>query len=641
MVSAMQKPVQPNDFTRYSLLSEPSVSPRDNVVAVTVYHANLDSDEYEGDIWLVPSKGGKPRRLTTSGKDGAPKFSPDGKRIAFTSKRGIKKGSKGSALYVVASKGGEAQLLFRRERSIESPTWFPDGERMLFVSAVGKAEDDVKSIGRVSFWFNEKGFIYNVRRHAFVLDLKTRRAKQITQGEMDVDKAAVSHSGRKVAYTASTDDLKPYLTDIFVLDLAEGTTDRLTGHDMEISSVAWSPDDRDLVFLGHRRELGSVTHDHLWIIGSSGGKPRQLEKIDRSKTNSLNSDVRKGGLNSEPKWVDGGILFVLNDRGTVQLHKLHPATGEAELLVGGERSVEAFAAKGDEVYFTSMESTKPTELYLYNGRIRQIGKFNVGLEETLDIIEPTGFQFKASDGEMIDGWILQPRVKGKVPCVLYIHGGPKTAFGCAYMHEFQVFAAKGYAVLYINPRGSDSYTERFADIRGHYAERDYQDLMEAVDYALARFDFLDRDRVGVAGGSYGGYMTNWIVTQTDRFRAAVSDRSISNWWTFFGTSDIGTYFTKDQIGVDPWEGEEVTMSKSPIRYAKDVKTPVMFVHSMEDYRCWMVEALQMFTALKYFGKEAEMVLFPGENHELSRGGKPKHRVIRLESYLRWFDTYLK
>jgi dipeptidyl aminopeptidase/acylaminoacyl peptidase len=204
-----------------------------------------------------------------------------------------------------------------------------------------------------------------------------------------------------------------------------------------------------------------------------------------------------------------------------------------------------------------------------------------------------------------------------------------------------VFAAKGYAVLYVNPRGSDSYTEKFADIRGHYAERDYQDLMEAVDYATSHFDFIDSERIGVAGGSYGGYMTNWIVTQTNRFKAAVSDRSISNWWTFWGTSDIGPYFMKDQIGCDPWDDEETTMAKSPIRYVKNVKTPIMFVHSMEDYRCWMVEALQMFTALKYYGKETELVLFPGENHELSRGGKPKHRVLRLESYLRWFDLYLK
>jgi dipeptidyl aminopeptidase/acylaminoacyl peptidase len=410
---------------------------------------------------------------------------------------------------------------------------------------------------------------------------------------------------------------------------------------MEISSVAWSPDDRRLVFLGHRRTLGSVTHEHLWVMDASGGTPTQLDRIDRSKTNSLNSDVRKGGLNAEPKWVGDNIFFLVNDHGAVHIYGLDVTTKEVKQLVGGDRSVEAFEANGDRLFFTSMESTKLPDLYIYDGRIKKVTRFNEGINRRLVLREPERFSFKASDGERIDGWVIRPAGKGKVPTILYIHGGPKTAFGCAYLHEFQVLAAKGYAVLYVNPRGSDSYTEKFADIRGHYAERDYLDLMEAVDHAASHFDFIDSKRIGVAGGSYGGYMTNWIVTQTNRFKAAVSDRSISNWWTFWGTSDIGPYFMKDQIGCDPWDDEETTMAKSPIRYVKNVKTPVMFVHSMEDYRCWMVEALQMFTALKYHGKETELVLFPSENHELSRGGKPKHRVQRLESYLRWFDLYLK
>src|SRR6266566_1055398 len=189
-------------------------------------------------------------------------------------------------------------------------------------------------------------------------------------------------------------------------------------------------------------------------------------------------------------------------------------------------------------------------------------------------------------------------------------------------------------------RPSCTSTEAFADIRGHYGERDYQDLMEGVDFAAAKYPFIDRKRLAIAGGSYGGFMTNWVVTQTDRFKAAVTDRSISSWWTFWGTSDIGPYFGRDQVGVDPWDDEEATLAKSPLRYVKNVSTPLLLVHSLEDYRCWHVEAIQFFTALKYYGKEAEMVLFPKENHDLSRAGKPKHRVARLQAYLRWFDTHL-
>lgn len=545
-------PVKPQDIIQYSLLSEPSVSPKGDAVAVTVYRANLDTNEYEGNVWLVPSAGGKPKELTASGKDGAPKFSLDGKSILFTSKRGFRRGAKGNALFVIGAKGGEAKLLYRRKRAIEAPAWFPDGRRILFISAVGEAQDDVKTIKRINIWFNDKGFVYNLRRHVFVLDLETLKAKQVTEGEFDVEKAMVSHSGDKIAYTASTDDIRPYLTDIVVADLKSGKATTLTKHDMEISSLAWSPDDRQIAFLGHRRILGSVSHEHLWVVEASGGAPRQLDGIDRNKNNSLNSDVRKGGLNSEPKWVGKDIFFMVNDAGAVHLYNIDPTVRKPRLLVGGERSIEAFEVRAGKIYFTSMESTRLAELYVYDGKIRRITEFNEGLQRTLTILRPTIFHFKASDGEPIDGWVVRPKTTKKVPTILYIHGGPKTAFGYAYLHEFQVFAARGYAVLFINPRGSDGYSEKFADIRGHYAERDYLDLMEAVDYAKTHFGFVDGERFGVAGGSYGGYMTNWIVTQTDRFKAAVSDRSISNWWTFWGTSDIGTYFTKDQMGNDPW-----------------------------------------------------------------------------------------
>ncbi|MDV3277409.1 MAG: prolyl oligopeptidase family serine peptidase [Nitrososphaerales archaeon] len=193
----------------------------------------------------------------------------------------------------------------------------------------------------------------------------------------------------------------------------------------------------------------------------------------------------------------------------------------------------------------------------------------------------------------------------------------------------------------MNPRGSDGYSERFADIRGMYGTRDYDDLLEGLDYVLKRYPQIDGSRLGIAGGSYGGYMTNWAIGHTDRFKAAVTDRSIASWVSMWGVSDIGPHFTSDQIGGDPWNAEERLLADSPLRYAPNVKTPLLVVHSMEDYRCPLPEGVQFFTALKILGKEAEMVLFPGENHDLSRVGKPKHRVARLEHYLRWFDMHLK
>lgn len=638
----MSRPVEPEDLTAYAFLSEPSLSPDGALVALSVHRPLMDKekDEYEGNLWLVPVKGGAPRQLTTSDKDSGPKFSPDGGRIAFTSRRDMGKDDKGNGLYVIPVDGGEARLLLRRKEGIEGPAWSPDGSRILLLSNVGADDEDVRTIRRYNFWFNDKGYIYNLRKHAFVLDSAGGEAKPLTQGEFDVVKAAWSHDGERIAYLATTDDLHPYLVDLFILDVATGRATQLTKHNLEIDTFAWSPDDTALALLADDLPRGFASHLHLWRIDASSGALTRLDGLDRNLSNSLNSDVRMGGVNAEPKWVGDRIVFPVADGGSVHLYALHLPDRKAEVLVGGERSVEAFQVHGSTVVFTAMERTRLPELYALDGKVRTLTSFNAKAVQDLDLLTPEHMSFPASDGATIEGWILKPRKEGKVPLILYVHGGPKTAFGYSYLHEFQVFAAKGYAVLYVNPRGSDGYTEAFADIRGHYGERDYRDLMEAVDYATNHYPFVDGARLAVAGGSYGGFMTNWVIGQTTRFKAAVTDRSIANWWTFWATSDIGPHFTRDQVGVDPWDDEETTMAKSPIRYIKKVTTPLLIVHSFEDLRCWHVEALQMFTALKHQGKEAEMVLFPKENHDLSRGGKPKHRVARLKAYLRWLDTHL-
>ncbi len=624
----------------YHLLSEPSLSPDGRLVALSVHRALLEKDEYEGNLWLVPVQGGAPRQLTTAGKDGGPKFSPDGTRIAFTSKRDLGKEEKGNSLYVIPVDGGEARLLLRRKEGIDGIAWSPDGGRILFLSNVGADEEDVRTIRRSNFWFNEKGYIYGLRKHLFVLDLATGDAKQLTQGEFDVAKAAWSHDGKRIVYLAGTDDLRPYLADLFVLDPASGASTQLTDHRMEIASAAWSPDDRRIQFTGDDLPRGFASHEHLWWVDAKGGKPERIDALDRNLDNSLNCDVRMGGMNVEPKWAGDRIVFAVAEGPSVHLYAMNAADRKPQLLIGGERAIEAFQVHGETVVFTAMEKSRPPELYVFDGQVRALTAFQAKAREELDLLTPERFSFPASDGATVEGFLWKPRKERKVPLILYVHGGPKTAFGHSFMHEFQVFAAKGYAVLAVNPRGSDGYTEAFADIRKHYGERDYQDLMEAVDHALAHHPSLDAARLAVAGGSYGGFMTNWVIGQTTRFRAAVTDRSIANWWTFWATSDIGPHFTKDQVGVDPWEDEEITMAKSPIRYVNKVTTPLLIVHSFEDLRCWHVEAIQMFTALKHQGKEAEMVLFPKENHDLSRGGKPKHRVARLKAYLRWFDTHL-
>jgi len=261
------------------------------------------------------------------------------------------------------------------------------------------------------------------------------------------------------------------------------------------------------------------------------------------------------------------------------------------------------------------------------------------------ISNPEHFTVKVSDGEEIDAWIMKPigYTEGEeYPTILEIHGGPKGAYGEIFFHEFQILANEGYAVVYSNPRGSSGRGNEFADIRGDYGGRDYQDLMEVMDKALETYDFIDEDKLGVGGGSYGGFMTNWVIGHTNRFKAAVSQRSISNWISKFCTTDIGYFFVKDQFaGATPWNDMEKLWDGSPLKYADKVTPPTLFIHSEEDYRCWLPEGIQMFTALKYHDVDSRLCMFKGENHELSRGGKPEHRIRRLEEMVDWFNKYLK
>ncbi|MEM0118719.1 MAG: S9 family peptidase [Conexivisphaerales archaeon] len=639
----MLKPVAVEDFARYKSLSVPSISPDRSRIAISVHQANLEDDSYISDVWLADIDGANFYKFTNGGRDFSPKWSPDGKKLLFLSRRNMSKEEKGNALYVINRDGGEAKLVVKRKEGIESAEWCQDSTSITFLSNIVKEEqDDVRVIRRFRFWFNGSGYVYNQRKHAFKVDINSGEVKQLTSGDFDVSAAHLSHDGNRLAYLAQMDEMRPYITDLLIKDLATGSEQKITTSDMEIEEAVWSPDDKFLAIKGNKLTSGFASHSHLWLV-EPDGYLHQLEAVDRNKSNSLNSDVRNGAhAPSMLLWEGDNIYFHQQDEGSAHLYRINPKEGKSHLVLGGERSIEGVDVKKNIVAFVAMSAFSLEELYVKDKSERKITSLNSDLYNEIEIIKPEKFSFRASDNEQIEGWIILPKEHTqKVPVILYIHGGPKTSFGNSFMHEFQVFASAGYAVVYMNPRGSDGYTEKFADIRGSYGKRDYQDIMEGLDYILSSHELLDADRLGVAGGSYGGFMTNWIIGHTNRFKAAVTDRSIASWTSFFGTSDIGPHFTKDQIGYDPWSNESKIAEDSPLKYLPNVRTPLLVIHSMEDYRCWLVEGLQMYTGLKYLGKEAELVLFANENHDLSRNGKPKHRVARLKHYLRWFDYYLK
>jgi acylaminoacyl-peptidase len=407
--------------------------------------------------------------------------------------------------------------------------------------------------------------------------------------------------------------------------------------------VAWSPDSKLIAYLGHMRERGFSTHQKILLVNPEepGRKPECLTcSLDRNALNTANSDVRFSSCLKRLQWTRKGIFFQVSDAGKVLLYTVKPGSNPEVYVDPGDAVIDEFSVTPDasRAAVTLMSASEPKDLYLVQkGKLKRLTRHNEAFTRKYKLSRPEKFMFKASDGAQVDGWILKPpegvELKG---WVLYIHGGPKTMFGYSFMHEFHVLAAAGYAVVYTNPRGSDGYSEEFADIRCRYGERDYQDIMEAAEYAVEKLG-LPRDKAAVMGGSYGGFMTNWIIGHTDFFRAAVTMRSISNWVSMYGTTDIGWYFVEDQICCTPWRSPERCWEKSPLKYADRVKTPTLIIHSDEDYRCWLDQALQLYTALKLHGVKVRLAIFPGENHDLSRSGKPKHRVKRLELILQWLN----
>ena len=487
---------------------------------------------------------------------------------------------------------------------------------------------DVRVVRRLEVWSNGRGFVYNLRRHVFRAD-GSAAPVQVTSGEFDVTGFAVSHSGRKLAYAARSNELKPFIQDIFVKDLHSGRTVKVTRGDMGVESLAWSADDGSIAFSGSSFPRGFASHERLWVVAADGkSRPRRIDGTDRNKANTLNSDVRAGGHGPAGLiWEGPWIYHFQQDGGSAHLYRTD-LKGRTEVVLGGERSIEGADVKKGRVAFVAMDATSPEELYMKDTKETLLTSFNRGARTRLASLAPKAFSFKASDRAKIEGWALVPEGTGRHPAILYVHGGPKTAFGHAYSHELQTFASAGYAVVCLNPRGSDGYSEKFADIRGGYGTRDFKDLMEGLDHAIEAFP-IDGRRVAIAGGSYGGFMTNWALGHTDRFRAGVTDRSIASWFSMFGCSDIGIWFAKDQTRADPWADEEKLMAASPIRYAKEIRAPLLIIHSFEDYRCPWPDALQLFTALRYMGRQPEMVLLGVRRNRTKEPGRTMYCSVAV------------
>ena len=647
-----KRKIKVEDLRRFKFVSDPRINPDGSRIAFVVSVIDYEENKYRRNIWLADTDSGKLTQFTHgTWSDNNPRWSPDGEKLLFLA-NGREKDKK-TQLYTISMSGGEAQLVADMENGVGNPEWKPDGKQILFTSRTWmdkKPETDVKHITRIRYKFNNTGFFPGRRIQLFTVT-PGRKPKRVTKGEFDVSGPHWDRTGKNITFITNMepDADTSRVQDIYRVDTKTGTHVRLTGGKHSISYHSHSPNGAKIAFVGHDQPDELAVDYDLWTMPSKGGKPKlETGDFSRSLLMGIGSDLRVGSPNPGAVWSKDGesIYFNTADTPYLNIYKLIFASGELETVVTG-KTAEGFSVSDEgKIAFVAMNATAPTELYIHDGEEKKLSSFNDRLLAGLDLVEPEHFTFKNRLGRTVDGWIMKPvgwEEGESYPCVLEMHGGPRGVYGDGIYQEFHLLTAEGYAVIYTNPRGSAGYEEPYTQaVMRHYGEVDTEDFLDFTDEALKKYPWIDEKRIGLTGGSYGGYTTNWIISHSDRFKAAVTCRSICNWVSKFGVSDIGFMQPESISGEKTYWGESLVeqMKHSPLYYVDNVKTPCLIIHSEQDYRCPIAEAEQWFTALKLLGVPTELVRFPDENHELSRSGKPKHREERLEHILRWFREYL-
>lgn len=642
---ALKKPVKPGDLFNLTLVSNPRVAPDGERVAFVVTRPR-DKD-YFSSIWVTDGEAYKP--ITGGSRDTCQCWSPDSSMIAFVRTTD----EKTSRIMILSSEGGEPWILREFKQPVTRVAWSPSGEFLAVESrSVGEgwrkySDRDVLLIDRIPSWFNGAGWVFDRPRAVFLVSYPSGGVSRISPEGVNSMYPSWSPSGRYLAYARFPHELEPYKGEVVVYDVETGE-ERVLVEDMSVSGLSWSPSGDIIAVRGHFFERGLVSHHKIYIIDLNSGEIECVTcGLDLNTINSVNSDVRGPSCNEGVSWdYNGRLYFQVHEAGKVYLYTVKPGGEPEPLFDPGNGVIDEFDVNGREplIAYTFMSPTQPKELYIYRGGSPyRVTDYNDWLERERLLSQPV-HQLIEKQGETLDLWILPP--PGERDCVkcypwiLYVHGGPKTSFGYGFMFEFHVLSSAGLSIVYGNPHGSDGYSEEFADIRGKFGTIDFDDIMEFSNVAPSIDSRLDPDRVAIVGGSYGGWMVNYALTKTHVFKAAISMRSCSNWTSFWGASDIGWYFAREQLGGNPWDTVDEYLRVSPLYNIDKVQTPLLIIHSLEDYRCPIDQALTLFTALKVRGVEAKLALFQGENHDLSRSGAPNKRVKRLEVELEWLKEKL-
>lgn len=649
-----RRAMTPEDITRIRWVSEARLSPDGQRVVFVVTTLSAERDQYLSNIWMVAVDGGAPRRLTSGDKrDSAPRWSPDGTRLAFVSER---QGQKRPQLYVMPLDGGESVRLTEVAQGVADPVWSADGRRLAFVSRVGGDEErqndgeeprskPARVITTLKYKLNGDGFVYDRRSHLFVVQVDDGAVNQLTGGDANHDEPAWSPDGALLAFTSArhAERDEDDASDVWIMPASGGEPRRLTDTAGPVGRPAFSPDGRTIAYLGHRQRYDAGYNWRLYTIPLDGGAPTCL-------SDGLDRNCRSLG-NQGPLWsADSSALTVgVQTQGDVHVYQFDARGRQApQVVLDGTRHITDVSAAGDggRLAFIAMAPTTPAEVFTCRpdgSGERRLTDLNGDWRAEVALSAPERIACER-DGCGLDAWVIKPygfEPGKRYPLLLNIHGGPHMMYGHDFFDEFQVYSGAGYAVLYANPRGSQGYGEAFTRaVIGDWGGVDDGDVMAALDAALQQCDFIDPQRLGIMGGSYGGYLTTWAVGHTQRFKAACSERAVNNLHTLFGTSDIGHSFAEAQSGCLPWDNLGWYLQRSPLTHAADITTPLLILHAENDLRCPIEQAEQLFVALKKQHKEVRFVRFPDEGHDMSRAGKPCHRLERFRIILEWFASHL-
>ena len=647
----------PEDLMKFRWLDEIALSPDARRIAYTIRQPHGDSNGYITHLYLRDLAAAAPLRLTQGiCQASSLAWSRDSARLAYSYRDGG-----GDSVRVIALADLAEAVYPTDGMPMSGLDWSADGSWLAGVrwtpmtsaderrSVAGIPRPTVKVVRRLRYKQDGVGWVHNRYKQIWALELGTGDLAQVTDSECDYSSPQWSQRGSRLAFVGMAREQNAPLGygQILVCDFPDGVA-RLLLPDWQGTafSPTWGADDRFIAFAGHNHPP-PVNRRNFWqphLADVDAGTAIKLgADIDEEVGNYAVADQRIGLSNVTMKWADGDewIYFLLTEQGATNLYRIN-VNGDYEKLVGGDSvTFEYSPAAGGAVAYGQADPSHPGELYIRkNGESRKLTNLNPWLRDHR-LSVPESYWYEGVEGARVHAWLMKPLdfdPKRKYPLVLYVHC---SMFSWDFNHEFQVYANQGCAVAYFNQRGTTAgYGQVWTKAsEGDQGGKDYEEIMLGVDELVAR-PYIDGERMGVTGGSCGGFMTNWVVGHTDRFAAAVTQRSITNQISFFGTSDIGPECTGGETRTDPWRDLQDSWRQSPIAYIDRINTPLLIIHSDEDYRCALEQAEQMFAALRWRGKPVELVIFEGENHGLSRGGRPGNRIERQHRILGWFKKYL-